>query len=491
MVKKYTKSPDKSPHPTRISAPVPKAPASSIPRGIAAVVFVIFFGASVSVATALRTFETTHEGKIYPGVFIDGLAFGEKSPEDVARYFSEKTAPFSDMKIELKFEEHVATVSGKELAVAYDGKLAGTQAYSLGRSGHILSDWYQRWRAATKGVYFTSIVTMNTAGIDEQLTSLAKAIDITPNNALFTFENGRVAAFRPSSTGRELDREQTKNTIRDRVLTLAKGPGKIPNTLSIPLAVAPKLPEVTTEKSNEYGIYELIGQGNSTFRGSIPGRVHNVALAASRIHGHLVAPGTVFSFNDALGDISAATGYQQAYIIQNGRTILGDGGGVCQVSTTLFRAALNTGLPIEERHAHSYRVGYYEQNSGPGLDATVFSPSYDLKFKNDTKNHILIQAKTDINNYSLVFELYGTKDGRTVELTKPVILSQIAPPPDLYQDDPTLPKDVVKQVDWKAWGAKVTFDYKVQKDGKQIYEKTFFTSYQPWQSVFLRGTKEG
>ncbi len=395
------------------------------------------------------------------------------------------------MKIELKFEEHVATVSGKELAVSYDGKLAATQAYSVGRSGQILSDWYQRWHATTKGVYLTSIVTMNTTGIDDQLSALAKTIDIEPNNALFQFENGRVAAFRPSSSGRQLDMESTKRTMKEQILALAKTPEHVPEALSIPLAVMPKHPDITTEKSNDYGIYELIGRGDSTFRGSIPGRVHNVALAASRIHGHLVPPGEIFSFNKALGDISAATGYQQAYIIQNGRTILGDGGGVCQASTTLFRAALNTGLPIEERHAHSYRVGYYEQNSPPGLDATIFSPIYDLKFKNDTKNHILIQAKTDTNNYSLVFELYGTKDGRAVELTKPVILSQIAPPPDLFQDDPTLPKGVVKQVDWKAWGAKVTFDYKVKKDGKQIYEKTFFTGYQPWQSVFLRGTKGG
>ena len=258
----------------------------------------------------------------------------------------------------------------------------------------------------------------------------------------------------------------------------------------INLPVNELAPKIKTEDSNNFGIKELIADGKSRFLGSIPGRVHNIELAASKINGRLIPPGEIFSFNDALGDVSAATGFQPAYIIKGGRTVLGDGGGVCQVSTTLFRAALNSGLPIVERHAHSYRVSYYEQESPAGLDATVFAPSYDLKFKNDTLNYILIQAKTDLNNYSLAFELYSTKDGRQVEITKPVMYSQSSPPPDLYQDDPTLPKGVVKQVDWKAWGAKVNFDYKVTKEGQILTQKSFFSNFQPWQAVFLRGTKE-
>ena len=99
----------------------------------------------------------------------------------------------------------------------------------------------------------------------------------------------------------------------------------------------------------------------------------------------LIPPGGTISYNEIVGDISAATGYQPAYIIKDGRTILGDGGGVCQVSTTLFRAGLSAGLPILERHPHAYRVHYYEEGGyKPGLDATVFAPGVDLKMKNDT-----------------------------------------------------------------------------------------------------------
>ena len=127
---------------------------------------------------------------------------------------------------------------------------------------------------------------------------------------------------------------------------------------------------------------------------------------------------------------------------------MGDGGGVCQVSTTFFRAALNTGLPITERHAHAYRVGYYENDSGPGLDATIFSPDVDLKIKNDTPGAILIQTEIDKENNLLYFRLYGKKDGRTAEISPVTVTSEQPPLPPLYQDDLTLKKGVTKQINF-------------------------------------------
>jgi len=184
------------------------------------------------------------------------------------------------------------------------------------------------------------------------------------------------------------------------------------------------------------------------------------------------------------------TGFQQAYIIKEGRTVLGDGGGICQVSTTLFRAALNAGLPIEERTAHAYRVSYYEQNYQAGVDATVFEPQPDFKFKNDTSGNILIQSKIDLTNLKLTFALYGSWDGREVIVSNSRVWDQIPPPPDLYQDDPTLPMGTVKQVDWKAWGAKVVFDWKVIRGNDILQDRAFYSIYKPWQAVYLRGTAE-
>jgi vancomycin resistance protein YoaR len=149
---------------------------------------------------------------------------------------------------------------------------------------------------------------------------------------------------------------------------------------------------------------------------------------------------------------------------------------------------LDSGLPIIERNPHSYRVSYYEQDSGPGIDATVYSPYVDLKFKNNTPNHLLIQTDINTSSYFLSFEIYGTPDGRKVTMTDPVILSSTPPPEDKYVDDPSLPQGEIEQIEHKAWGAKVSFDYKVIKDNFVIYEKTFYSNYRPWQAVYLRGT---
>lgn len=325
----------------------------------------------------------------------------------------------------------------------------------------------------------------NISNIVEKVSSL---IERDPQNPKFVFENGKVSEFQPALDGIKLDTDQFKTLLIKTINSLENGDQK---ELSIDIPVIKTLPEVSTEKVNNLGIKELVGRGTSTFFHSIPGRVHNVDLAASRINGTLVKPGETFSFNSTLGDVSAFTGYQQAYIISEGKTILGDGGGVCQVSSTLFRAVLDAGLPINERTAHAYRVGYYEQGSSPGFDATVYSPSPDFKFTNDTDNYILIEARTDTKNYSLVFELYGTKDGRTVNISKPVVTNVTAPPPDVYQDDPSLPIGTTRQIDYKAWGAKVSFHYIVTKDGQELINKTFVSNYKPWAAVYLRGTGTG
>ena len=208
------------------------------------------------------------------------------------------------------------------------------------------------------------------------------------------------------------------------------------------------------------------------------------------MHGVLIAPGEVISYNKIVGDISASTGWQAAYIIKDGRTVLGDGGGVCQGSTTLFRAAMDAGLPILERQAHAYRVHYYEEGGyKPGIDATVFAPSVDLKIKNDTPGYLLIQTTIDLKKLTLAIDLYGTSDGRKAQISDHKILSQSPAPPALYQDDPTLPKGVTKQVDWSASGAKTVFTYKVIRGNETLINQQFISNFRPWQAVYLVGTQ--
>lgn len=322
--------------------------------------------------------------------------------------------------------------------------------------------------------------------LTDYLIQVAEEVDRPPQNAKFQFEEAthKVVEFAPALDGLVVDIEPTSQKMMAALNELEA----IDTVAPVILVMERTTPEITLASVNDLGIKELLGRGESTYKGSIPSRVHNVALAASRINGTLVKPGETFSFNQAVGDISAATGYQAAYVIRQGRTELGDGGGVCQDSTTVFRAALNAGLPIEERRAHAYRVGYYEQDMKAGIDATVYAPSPDLKFTNDTPAHLLIQAKADSANRHLVVEIYGTSDGRVGEISNHTVCCITPPPPDVYVDDPTLPTGQIKEVEHKVAGAKARFDYKVTRGGTVIYEKIFLSTYKPWAAVFMRGT---
>jgi vancomycin resistance protein YoaR len=314
--------------------------------------------------------------------------------------------------------------------------------------------------------------------LNSYLSTVAKSIDRPVQEPLFQFDGLKVIEFKPPVIGQTLDRTKTANLITYALQTRDFDP--------IPLPVTEQQP--VNKLSNDLGIKELIGSGQSDFSHSIENRIFNVKLAASRINGVLIPPNEEFSFVKYVGDIDAASGYKQAYVIKEGRTVLDDGGGVCQVSTTIFRAALNTGLPITARTAHAYRVGYYENDSPPGIDATIYSPTVDFKFKNDTGHHILIQ--TQVVGMKLTINIYGTSDGRITTMTKPVILSQTPPLPEIRQDDPTLPRGVVKQVDFAAWGANVVFTRKVIRNGQEIQNNTFRSNYRPWQAIYLVGTKD-
>ena len=143
-----------------------------------------------------------------------------------------------------------------------------------------------------------------------------------------------------------------------------------------------------------------------------------------------------------------------------------------------------------ERTAHAYRVHYYEYPDGPGLDATVYAPSPDLKFENDTPAHLLIQREIDTQAARLNFHIYGTSDNRQVELVGPIIHSQTAPPEPVYIPDDNLAVGTTKQIDWAAWGANVTVKRTVLRGGQLLQDDSFYSSYQPWQAVYLVGTAE-
>lgn len=324
----------------------------------------------------------------------------------------------------------------------------------------------------------------NNSKITEYVGNFNKSIKQDPRDATFKFENNKVTQFEASRDGFVVDEKRMSSEICKSLETFANS-NEVEIKYEIPLIKTQA--KIKTDEVNNLGIKELIGRGTSSFRHSSEIRNWNVQKGSEIINRILVAPNETFSFIKNLGDVSLDNGFKQAYVINKGKTVLDVGGGICQVSTTLFRAMLDAGLNITDRKGHAYRVSYYEEDSKPGFDATVFIPNPDLKFVNDTGNYILIQSFYDGIKKTLTYEIYGTKDGRKVEISNYKQWDASPAPPDVWIDDPTLPPGKVVKDESKVPGLKTSFDWKVTKDGEILHSKTYVTSYTPWAAVYRRG----
>jgi vancomycin resistance protein YoaR len=313
------------------------------------------------------------------------------------------------------------------------------------------------------------------------LTPLAVELEHPAENARFIFNDDtkELDLLRVEVIGRELNLQGTIEAIHKALLS-----GKHEVALSFDY----ENPQVDQDATaSDLGISEAVSAISTYFYDSGSARVHNISTAASAFHGLLLAPGETLSMANVLGDISLDTGYAEALIIYGDSTIEGVGGGVCQVSTTLFRAAFFGGYPIVERYSHAYRVGYYEQgpnSPGPGLDASVFVPIVDFKFTNDRSSWLLLE--TYIYGNQLLWKFYSAPDERQVEWTKKETNEVEAPDP-LYKENPDLSKGKIRQIEWEADGLDVLIERTVILDDQILYQDSFITNYLPWRAVFEYG----
>jgi len=424
--------------------------------------------------------------RIYPNIYIDGEPIGGLFQSLSYQQLIKKERYLSKTTITFIYQNApMATLSGQQINIHRNIKNLISESYKIGRHPNLFIRIYQQLITLMKlkKYSFISKIEYNVKPLQELIDIAQQRYEYPSINALFKFKDGRVINFSPEKNGLQIDKIRFWREIEKIISNLKQD--ELNQVVVLHTIVIQ--PEITLKQINKFGIRELIAEGKSNYTHSIPERIYNLSLAAYKFDGVLIPTNKIFSFNDTVGDISSLTGYKPAYIIKQGKTVLGDGGGVCQVSTTLFRAALNAGLPINERHAHAYRVSYYENDGQPGFDATVFAPTVDLKFTNNTPAYILIQVENDKNNNLLTFKFYGQKDDRHV-IISPVSIYNIQPPlPSENQNDPILKKGIVKQIDFPAWGAKTVFNYQVvaKKDISQNVK--FYSNYQPWRAVFLVG----
>ncbi len=325
------------------------------------------------------------------------------------------------------------------------------------------------------------VVQLDTDMLKALLESIAKQVNRPEADARFTFNEltGQLQSVRPSFIGLQVNLRGSLEEIQSAI-----GAGKQSSLLNVNTTL-PKVADTAT--SQQLGITQLISSQTTYFYGSSAARKKNIETAAANFNGLLVAPGTTFSMGQYMGDVSLDAGYAEALIIYNGKTIKGVGGGVCQVSTTLFRTVFFAGFPIIERHAHAYRVLYYEQGPGgqntpslSGFDATVYFPLVDFKFTNDSPYWLLMETVFDSAGNSLTWKFYSTSDGRTVQAVFSGLTNKIPALPPTLTFNPLAESGSVSHVDYAAEGADVTISRTVSQSGVVLDSREFFTKYQPW-----------
>lgn len=277
----------------------------------------------------------------------------------------------------------------------------------------ILAEWLKfEPTAEINSEEYTLTVTLNENKINEYLSSIAKTIDQPTLDAKLEIKDNRAVTFTPPQEGFGARTEETLASLTANILA-------DPPISQTQLIVGKTSPQIDLSQTNELGINTLIGQGVSNFAGSPKNRIHNIKTGVEKFKGIILAPEEEFSFINLLGGSGPEQGFLEELVIKKNELVKEFGGGLCQVSTTLFRAAVNSGLKITKRKPHAFPVSYYNPQ---GFDATIYEPNTDFRFINNTPGHLLIYPV--INGTKLTFNFYGTSDGREIKIIGPTVLEK-------------------------------------------------------------------
>jgi len=313
---------------------------------------------------------------------------------------------------------------------------------------------------------WTLAVQIGQDNVSSYVSGISSDIYQEPKDAKFKVEDGKVITFQFAQTGYNLDQGKS---VKDIITAIKEG---LPE---VSLSIKVTQPELSSSDPAQAGITELIGEGKTSWRGSPSNRIHNLSLGTEKISGTIVKPGQEFSTVKTIGEIGPATGFLPELVIKNSTQVVPEyGGGLCQVSTTLFRAVIYSGLKVTDRTPHSFRVSYYEPPVG--MDATIYDPAPDLKFINDMSTPILIWGIA--GNNGLTFQIYGTKDGRNIEISDPVTYDYVSPPGAVYTESDSMAPGEIRQVERALAGCTASFHYKVtDASGKVLENETFVSKY--------------
>ena len=291
-----------------------------------------------------------------------------------------------------------------------------------------------------------------------------------PEPATFRNVGGRWVAT--EQTGWVADRDRTKANIL-RALKAGKHTAEV--------AYKRVVPARSVKLLAARGVLHHVSTGTSSYAGSPSFREKNILVGADKLDNFFIAPGHVFDFNREVGQLDASTGFVKGFVISGGTLEKEDGGGICQVSATIFRALYRAGLPVVERHQHSHRVRYYDP---VGFEATVYAPAKNLRMKNDTGKYLLIQASWNRRAQTLRFDVFGANTGRKVRIGKPVVTNFRAPAKPSYTPDVRVAAGSRRLLDTPAQGMTTVLERVITYPNGKSSQDTLKSVYKPWGAVY-------
>lgn len=434
---------------------------------------ILFAGFSAGAITAaVRTWDL-HDGRIFPGVSIEGVPVGGLTPAEAAEALGPavQAALSRTMVLHLATEEAVFTHA--ELGLRPAAGAAVQRAFSIGREGW----WWQRvatrLRLALGGASVPLRYELDRRALRRLIASLSREISPVPVDAEVAVVRGQVILVRPGRPGRSLDTEATVLRIAAAITAGAT---------DADAAVAVTDPVFSTAEAEALrGVLARV----TTVVAANPNRTYNIELAAFAVSGRLLPPGAVFSYNAAVGPRTQERGFRPAPVLIDGELVPGDGGGICQVSSTLYNVAVLADLEILRRANHSRPVPYLPM----GRDATVVYDTLDLRFRNTSGHHILLWA--EVRGRELIVTAFGTPPaGRTVEIVTEA--KEIEPPEGtVTKEDPELDEGTVVVRD-PLPGYRVTTRRVVVMDGIEVRRDVVGTSlYRPVPRTLRIGVRPG
>ncbi|NMA55268.1 MAG: hypothetical protein GX952_04975 [Firmicutes bacterium] len=440
-------------------------------RLLAAAFLILLLLASTGTALAIKAFLTTAE--IVPGVYIDDVYLGGLNVAEAQAALEQRAQMVDKKEMKLLLADKTVRISRSDIGIEVDLEQTLNAALAIGHTGNLWEQLRQRYQVKKEGHTLGLVFRVDEERLKFFLGRLAEQVDEPARDAYFSLSEGNKLVASPEKTGRALDIEAAAD-----ILTAAATSGEGSVTLPV-RQITPR----TLTQLEKWGVRDIVGIFSTRFDLAAQDRNHNIKLGAEILNGYLIEPGQIFAFNEVVGPREAKRGYREAPVIVGDRLVPDIGGGICQVSSTLYNAALLSGLQPIERRNHSLPVSYIEL----GRDATLSYGAIDLRFKNTRPEPVMICTRIDGNRLSIA--ILGTPRGEQVQIL--TTIEEEIPFPVVYEEDPELPPEAdVIQEEGKP-GYKVTVTRIIRKNGEiALYEVLSRDTYQPQPEIHLVGPLE-